>query len=88
MHKITLEHSKLEQLPEAILWCKRNIGPGQQRFNANTWLGTDDWFCFEEINDLPEDEHLINDDFDSEDYGIVFVFRRESDMTLFSLKWA
>ena len=47
-------------------------------------MGTDDWYCFPD----PTEEELESDDFDSQDDPITFVFRRESDLLMFSLKWS
>lgn len=59
------------------------VGPGTFRGNPNTWMGTDDWFYYED--EPSEDE--FNDEIDIEPQ-YVFVFRREADATMFGLKWA
>lgn len=63
-------------------WLRENVGPGSHRTIKNGFMGMDDWFWY---NDIPEDFE------DEEDYddveNVVFVFRRETDATVFALKW-
>jgi hypothetical protein len=61
------------------------VGPGTFRGNPNTWMGTDDWFYYEA--EMGEDEYEDADEIDIEPQ-YVFVFRRDTDATMFSLKWA
>lgn len=61
------------------------VGPGTFRGNPNTWMGTDDWFYYEA--EMGEDEYEDTDEIDIEPQ-YVFVFRRDTDATMFSLKWA
>jgi hypothetical protein len=48
-------------------------------------MGTDDWFYYEA--EMGEDEYEDTDEIDIEPQ-YVFVFRRDTDATMFSLKWA
>jgi hypothetical protein len=66
-------------------WCVVNIGPGSYRSIPNTWLGTDDWYCYDESSSMDAED---DDDADMYEDDTMFVFRRDSDATLFSLKWS
>lgn len=84
MVKVKLDPKFREtDLNEICDWCVSNIGPGSYRSIPNTWLGTDDWYCYDEE---PSEEVDDDDDFIEDD--TMFVFRRDSDATLFSLKWS
>ena len=94
MTQIKLDRKHHENLSAIEKWCHEQIGPGARRFVKNTWLGSDDWFYYEERveRDIPEEElqdgkqqHVdASDDIESD---LIFVFRRENDATVFSLKW-
>lgn len=86
MNSIKLDAKLHSQLDEITRWLKANVGPGSRRFKTNTWLGAEDWLFYENAaEDIEEDEYPDIDDFEPD---LIFVFRRESDMTLFSLRWA
>ena len=62
-------------------WLRENVGLGGRRYagkdGGNThWLGPDDWMYY-----LEEQEE------GAEKSRVTFVFRRESDAVMFSLKW-
>lgn len=69
-------------------WLRDNIGPGSYRTIKNGFMGMDDWFYYDEVNedDNPED-YLDVDELELVQENIIFVFRRESDATIFALKW-
>lgn len=74
---LELEHNRLEELET---WLRDNVGLGGRRYSKKEgetahWLGPDDWLYYladEEIQDKVK---------------ATFVFRRESDAVMFSLKW-
>jgi hypothetical protein len=82
MYSIKIENKDQAHINSAIDWLITNVGPGSFRTIPNTWLGTNDWFCYQE-----ELEPDAEDTVDIEAGPYVFVFRRETDMTMFSLKW-
>lgn len=78
-----------EEMADISAWLRTNVGKGQERFRKNTWLGTDDWFCYTDYQEPTEgitEDDLVFDDDESE-CDTVFVFRREEDASLFGLKW-
>jgi hypothetical protein len=91
-YKLKLAHNHHDQLDQITAWLNENVGPGSQRHANNTWLGAEDWYCFEEAlvdsTEQDQDDYYDNED-DLEDISdLIFVFRRESDLLMFSLKWA
>ena len=51
-------------------------------------MGMDDWFYYENISeDEDEEDPDVDADDEYRDPDLVFVFRRESDATVFALKW-
>ena len=93
-YTLKLNHAHSDQLDKIEAWMIANVGPGSKRHSNNTWLGSEDWYCYEEatVNDpVCREDLYIDDDSDLENFAdldLVFVFRRESDLLLFSLKWA
>ena len=85
-NKIVLNPKHRENLEAVTRWLLTSVGQGSFREQANTWLGTDDWYSFDDVPDMDEDNEDI--DIDDIEPNMVFVFRRESDATMFSLKWA
>ena len=94
---IKLDRKHHSNLLEIEAWCRERIGLGSRRFVKNTWLGMDDWFYYEEtldhMTDLTEEEvnegKIVHvDTSDDQDSDLIFVFRRESDASMFSLKWS
>jgi hypothetical protein len=76
-----------EVLLEMRKWLQDNIGPGSMRTIKHSFMGMDDWFFKYELIDNDEMEL---DDFDDDDDGtenLIFTFRRETDATMFALKW-
>ena len=91
-YKLKLAHKHHDQLDQIEEWLNANVGPGSKRHANNTWLGAEDWYCYEEAlvpgSDEEEEDYYDNDE-DLEDISdLIFVFRRESDLLMFSLKWA
>ncbi len=84
MHKVRMNNTYHDRISEIEKWLVDNVGPGSRRYNQNTWMGTDDWYCFPD----PTEDELESEDFESQDDPITFVFRRESDLLMFSLKWS
>jgi hypothetical protein len=87
VNKLKLDAKLQDSLPEIESWLRQNVGPGARRYNSNQWLGTDDWFYYEEQLVLGLDEDDSNVSIDDDRGDLVFVFRRESDMMMFGLKW-
>jgi hypothetical protein len=96
MTTIKLDRRHHDSLASIEQWCRERVGPGSRRFVKNTWLGTDDWFYYEErvetAPELTEEEiekgvRVHVDDSDDNESDLIFVFRREADATVFSLKW-
>jgi len=85
MNKLRLDAKLQDHLPEIESWLRQNVGPGARRYNSNQWLGTDDWFYYEDVEESEEDELTLTLEDKQED--LVFVFRREGDMVMFGLKW-
>jgi hypothetical protein len=81
---------------EIETWCRDSVGLGSRRFVKNTWLGIEDWFYYEERVDTVEDltdEQIAKgavihvDDSSDDESDLIFVFRRDADAALFSLRW-
>ena len=85
MNKLKLDAKLHDRLNQIEVWLRQNVGPGARRYNSNQWLGTDDWFYYEDDTESDEDELTLTLEDKQED--LVFVFRRESDMVMFGLKW-
>lgn len=87
MVKLVLNPDHLNNLDEIKAWLQANVGKGSQRYRTNTWLGTDDWFLYEDVPeaDIDDQEVDLGHDFTVD---TVVVFRREEDLVLFSLKWS
>jgi hypothetical protein len=91
-YKLKLAHKHHDQLDQIEAWLNANVGPGSKRHANNTWLGAEDWYCYEEAlvpgSEEEEEEYYDNDDNLEDISDLIFVFRRESDLLMFSLKWA
>jgi hypothetical protein len=85
MNKLRLDAKLQDSLPEIESWLRQNVGPGARRYNSNQWLGTDDWFYYEDDAESDEDELTLTLEDQQDD--LVFVFRREGDMVMFGLRW-
>ena len=89
MNKIVLSEKQRENLDEVIKWCNDNIGRGNRRFRVDTWMGPNDWFCYEDVPPpADEDKEVEVDVYDDVVFPMIFVFRREEDSTMFAIKWA
>lgn len=90
MNRIVLGRHHWDNIDEIVAWCNANVGKGSRRYRVNTWMGTDDWFCHEDIPPVDEDNEEDEDiALDTEpDNDFIFVFRREEDSTMFAIKWA
>lgn len=94
MIKVKLDAKHHENLKEIEQWLLSSVGPGSRRYNSTGWMGADDWYYFE---DYPEREPEFDEDgqeirvhvdtSDHEELDLIFVFRRDEDMMMFSLKW-
>jgi hypothetical protein len=93
---IKLDRKHHDNLVEIENWCRASVGLGSRRFVKNTWLGMEDWYYFEErveqVEELTEEqvaagETVHVDAGDDEESDLIFVFRRDSDASLFSLRW-
>lgn len=93
---IKLDRKHHDQLPEIEAWCRERFGLGSRRFVKNTWMGIEDWFYYEErvehTEELTEEQvaegvivHV--DSSDDTESDLIFVFRRDTDASVFSLKW-
>ena len=93
---IKLDRKHHDQLENIEKWCANSVGIGGRRFVKNTWMGSDDWYYFEQrIDEVPdltpeqieagEIRHV--DVSDDEESDLIFVFRRDTDATMFSLMW-
>ena len=87
MVKLVLNPTHVDNLDEIEEWLVANVGKGSRRYRTNTWLGTDDWFLYEDIPELDVDDPGI-DDIQDLPADTVVVFRHEEDLVLFSLKWS
>lgn len=85
MAKLVLNPTHLSNLDQIEAWLVANVGKGSRRYRVNTWLGTDDWFLYEDTPELDIDDQEIDD---IEIVDTVVVFRREEDLILFSLRWS
>lgn len=94
--EIILDRKHHDKLQEIETWCRERVGLGSRRFVKNTWLGMEDWFYYEErVTQAPElteeqiaeGETLHVDASDDEESDLIFVFRRDADASVFSLKW-
>jgi hypothetical protein len=94
--EIKLDRKHHDKLVEIESWCRERFGLGSRRFVKNTWLGMDDWFYYEErvehVQELTEEqiaegETLHVDASDDEESDLIFIFRRDADASVFSLKW-
>ena len=94
--EIKLDRKHHDQLVNIEAWCRERFGLGSRRFVKNTWLGMEDWFYYEErvehIQELTEEqiaegEQQHVDDSDDTESDLIFIFRRETDAAVFSLKW-
>lgn len=74
------------EIEDITAWLRENVGKGSERFRKNTWMGTDDWFCYTEYSDEAVDQ--LGNIVDDAEEDLIFVFRREEDATMFSLKWS
>lgn len=93
---IKLDRKHHDSLVEIETWCRERFGLGSRRFVKNTWMGPEDWFYYEErveqVEELTEEQiaegetqHVdASDDTESD---LIFVFRNDTDATVFSLKW-
>ena len=93
---IKLDRRHHESLESIEQWCREKIGLGSRRFVKNTWLGMEDWFYYEQrleeeveftAEEVEQGLHQHVCDVDDTDSDLIFVFRRDSDASLFSLKW-
>ena len=84
MIEVRTRYKTFQEIEEIGAWLLNNVGQGNQRFRKDTWMGTNDWFFY---HDYPEE----NEDGDTADHeddpDTIFVFRREEDAAMFSLKW-
>jgi hypothetical protein len=87
MVKLVLNPTHVDNLDEIEEWLVANVGKGSRRYRVNTWLGTDDWFLYEDTPELDINDQGVDDIGDS-DVDTVVVFRREEDLILFSLRWS
>jgi hypothetical protein len=85
MHSVYLNKKHNDNINNVARSLGATVGPGTFRGNPNTWMGTDDWFYYEQE---PEFEEEITDDDEDFETQYVFVFRRDTDATMFGLKWA
>lgn len=85
MHKVVLNKKHNDNINNVARSLGATVGQGSYRGNPNTWMGTDDWFYYEEV--MGEDEYEAEDEIDFEPQ-YVFVFRRDVDATMFGLKWS
>jgi hypothetical protein len=86
MHKVTLNKKHNDNINNVARSLGATVGQGSFRGNPNTWMGTDDWFYYEEeYNPESEEEYDDAEDFEPQ---YVFVFRRDTDATMFGLKWS
>jgi hypothetical protein len=94
--EIKLDRKHHDKLVEIETWCRERIGLGSRRFVKNTWMGPEDWYYFEErvehIQELSEEQiaegeiqHV--DDSNDDESDLIFIFRRDADAAMFSLKW-
>lgn len=87
MVKLILNPTHVNNLDEIEAWLVANVGKGSRRYRTNTWMGTDNWFLYEDIPELDFDDPTVDPNQDS-DVDTVVVFRHEEDLVLFSLRWS
>ena len=75
-----------EVINDMVEWLRKNVGDGSFRSIPNSFMGMDDWYYYDNLSYL-DDESDEPDDFDDTEVSLVFKFRRESDATMFALKW-
>lgn len=77
------------ELMDMEKWLRDNVGPGSYRTIKNGFMGMDDWFYYDEVDedDGMTEDYLDIDDLEDVQENIIFVFRREADATIFALKW-
>ena len=85
MHRVYLNKKHNDNINNVARSLGATVGPGTFRGNPNTWMGTDDWFYYEEDGVFGDEDFDDDEDFETQ---YVFVFRRDADATMFSLKWA
>jgi hypothetical protein len=70
-------------------WLRENIGLGSYRTIKNGFMGMDDWFYYDDVDedDGMTEDYLDVDDLEDVQENIIFVFRRAADATIFALKW-
>lgn len=87
------DDDKLERMEE---WLKSHVGPGGRHLVRNSFMGTSDWYYYEDhyFENVEEVQKLKNGDpneFDEEiengEPYLDFTFRRDNDATLFGLMW-
>lgn len=85
MIEVRIDREHFQKINDQILaWLSDNVGQGSVRYKKNTWMGTNDWYCYD---DAPEEDEFENpEEYDSSE--MVFVFRREEDAVMFKLKWS
>ena len=91
--EIAIRRPDNDKLKDMEKWCQENVGMGSFRSIKNSWMGMDDWFWYDNIPealDGDEDVDFSDAQFDDDYHGpdVVFTFRRESDATIFALKWS
>ena len=85
MIEVRTRFKNYEEIEEITAWMTSQVGRGSQRHRKNTWMGTNDWFFYHDYHEAEEGEPT-DDVFDA-DPDMIFVFRREEDAAMFSLKW-
>ena len=87
MVKLVLNPKHLNNLDQIEAWLAANVGKGSRRYRVNTWLGTDNWFLYEDTPELDISDQEI-DDIEDLSVDTIVVFRHEEDLILFSLRWS
>ena len=90
MNKVILSSNHASRIDEIVNWCAERFGTGSMRYRANTWLGTDDWFCYQDTpgEQIDDEDGVLVQVQDLDDIDWVFAFRREEDAVIFSLHWS
>ena len=78
------EHDVLVTMEQ---WLRDNVGPGSYRTIKNGFMGMDDWFYYDEVIEDDDEDFTDVDDIEDMPDNIIFTFRRDSDATIFALKW-
>lgn len=91
--EIAIRPPEHEVLGSMYNWLRENVGPGSHRTIKNSFMGMDDWFSYDNVPDDHDEERdgiclIEDDDEELHEPDLVFAFRRESDATLFALKWS